>query len=66
VTANSEEQSVRIIRLAGWVLGLFGLLVLGDDFVGANRGNNAAGTLSLVAGIATLLYARRREARIDP
>ena len=61
----SHERSVRIIRLAGWVLGLFGLLALADDFVGANRHNNTAGALFLVAGIATLLYARRREAQTD-
>lgn len=60
---DSNERSIRILRVAGWVLGLWGLLLLADDFVGPNQHDNLAGVLFMLAGIATLLFARQRESR---
>ena len=61
--AHQDDRSVRILRIVGWTLGIFGLLLLADDFVGDNRHDNAAGVLFIIAGIATLLAARYRESR---
>jgi len=60
---NSDERLVRILRIAGWGLGIFGLLLLGDDFVGPNQHDNFAGVLFVTAGIVTLVIARTRESR---
>ena len=60
---NSNERSVRILRVAGWALGILGLLMLANDIVGDNQHDNLAGVLFVIAGIATLLVAKNRESR---
>lgn len=56
-----SQRTVWALRLVGWGLGLWGMLLLGDDFVGANQHDNLEGVLLILAGIGTLLFARRRE-----
>ncbi len=63
MSAQHDDRSIRLLRIAGWTLGIFGLLLLADDFVGDNRHDNAAGVLFVIIGIATLLAARYRESR---
>ena len=60
---DSNQRSIRILRVVGWALGILGLLMLGNDAVGDNQHDNLAGVLFVIAGIATLLVARNREAR---
>ena len=63
MSAAHADRTVRILRIVGWTLGIFGLLLLADDFVGDNRHDNAAGVLFIIAGIAPLLAASYRESR---
>ena len=60
---NSDKRSVRILRIAGWALGILGLLLLANDIFGDNQRDNLAGVLFVIAGIVTLLIARTRESR---
>ncbi|MED5260837.1 MAG: DUF4064 domain-containing protein [Myxococcota bacterium] len=61
--SESTDRSVRILRIAGWILGILGLFMLGNDMVGDNQRDNLAGVLFIIAGIATLLVAKNRESR---
>ena len=63
MSAAHADRTVRILRIVGWTLGIFGLLLLADDFVGDNQHDNAAGVLFMVVGIAVLVAARYRESR---
>jgi hypothetical protein len=57
-------RSIRIFRFSGWFIGLWGVLLLASDLFTAGRTSTASGVAFVLIGIATQLYARRREAKI--
>ena len=57
-------RSIRIFRFSGWFIGLWGVLLLASDLFTADRTSTASGVAFVLIGIATQIYARRREAKI--
>jgi len=62
MSQKAPDRTPRILRIVGWVIGLYGLLMLADDLVGGTADNNFFAVVFVIAGIATLVYARQREA----
>ena len=62
MSQKAPDRTPRILRIVGWVIGLYGLSMLADDLVGGTADNNFFAVVFVIAGIATLVYARQREA----
>ena len=62
--SNPLLRSIRIFRFSGWIIGLWGMLLLASDLFTVRRTSTVSGVAFVLIGIATMLYARRREARL--
>ena len=64
MSQKGPDRTPRILRIVGWVIGLYGILMLADDVLGGSPDNNLFAIVFVVAGIATLVYARQRESAL--
>ena len=59
MSQSDPDRIRRILFVAGWVVGGWGLLLLADDIFEGTTQNNLSGVVLIVIAIAVLAFSRR-------